>query len=192
MKLSTAHLNGTCPKRSMSAFSVNRILLFPFLILNYDRFKTVMKKGISKWDNYFFFLFTAKVIVYHEIPDPVLYSIVKLSVKKKLHVRLDGVFLLLILFTYDAGLGKPSVLIFPISRKFLTLPLIYHMQYFKINVTILLEIAIEPGTFHMGFKLPLCPPASHQTYLLLSTALAFPSPEGEKPSVFKAWPILAP
>lgn len=38
MKLSTAHLNGTCPKRSMSAFSVNRILLFPFLILNYDRF----------------------------------------------------------------------------------------------------------------------------------------------------------
>lgn len=54
------------------------------------------------------------------------------------------------------------------------------MQYSKINVTILLEIAIEPGTFHMGFKLPLCPPASHQTYLLLSTALAFPSPEGGK------------
>lgn len=53
-------------------------------------------------------------------------------------------------------------------------------------------IAIEPGTFHMGFKLPLCPPASHQTYLLLSTALALPSPEGGKPSVFKAWPILAP
>lgn len=83
MKLSTAHLNGTCPKRSMSALSVNRILLFPFLILNYDRFKTAMKKGISKWDKLFFFLFTAKVIVYHEIPDPVLYSIVKLSVKKK-------------------------------------------------------------------------------------------------------------
>ena len=76
-----------------------------------------MKKGISKWDNYFFFLLTAKVIVYHELPDPVLYSIVKLSVKKKLHVRLDGVFLLLILFTYDAGLGKPSVLIFLVSRK---------------------------------------------------------------------------
>lgn len=112
--------------------------------------------------------------------------------KKKLHVRLDGVFLLLILFPYDAGLGKPSVLIFPISRKSLTLPLIYHMQYFKINGTILLEIAIEPGTFHMGFKLPLCPPASHQTYLLLSTVLAFLSPEGGKPSVFKAWPILAP
>ena len=55
--------------------------------------------------------------MYHEIPDPVLYSVVKLSVKKKLHVRLDGVFLLLILFTYDAGLGKPSVLIFLVSRK---------------------------------------------------------------------------
>lgn len=191
MKLSTAHLNGTCPKRSMSAFSVNRILLFPFLILNYDRFKTAMKKGISECVNYFFSFYRKS----HRVPWNSRPSILQYSEalsKKKLHVRLDGVFLLLILFTYDAGLGKPSVLIFPISRKSLTLPLIYHMQYFKINVTILLEIAIEPGTFHMGFKLPLCPPASHQTYLLLSTAQAFPSPEGGKPSVFKAWPILAP
>lgn len=151
-----------------------------------------MKKGISKWDKLFFFSFYRKShrVPWNSRPSTLQYS--ETLSKKKLHVRLDGMFLLLILFTYDAGLGKPSVLIFPISRKSLTLPLIYHMQYFQINVTILLEIAIEPGTFHMGFKLPLCPPASHQTYLLLSTALAFPSPEGGKPSIFKAWPILAP
>ena len=133
----------------------------------------------------FFFLFTAKVIVYYEIPDPVLYSIVKLSVKKSSTSDWTACFCFLFCsLTMPVWVSLPCL--FFNKPEILTLPLIYHMQYFKINVTILLEIAIEPGTFHMGFKLPLRPPASHQTYLLLSTALAFPSPEGGKPSVFKA------